>query len=338
MKIVDVHNHFYPPEYLDELRAGRSLVRVTTGADGNPHIHYPGDYNVAVAGHRDIAYRQSVLEQGHVDTQVITLTTPGTHVEKPAVAIRLATLVNDAFARIVSERGPRFAALATLPLCDPAASVRELTRAMDELRFPGAMLFGNINGVALADKRFWPLYELANDREAVLHIHPTSPVGVESMQEYWLMPLVGFLMDTTLAAAHLVFSGVAERFPKIRWVLSHLGGTIPYLAERLDRGFHAFEECRVNIDRPPSEYLRAWYYDTVNFDVRALRLAIEFAGAENVLAGSDYPHQIGSIPEMLRSLKEVEVRESDRARILGGNAERVYRLGKSGGGGGGKRA
>src|ERR1051325_10231293 len=82
MKIIDVHNHFYPPEYLDELRAGRSLVRVTTGPDGNPHIHYPGDYNVAVAGHRDIAYRQSVLEQGHVDTQIITLTTPGTHVEK----------------------------------------------------------------------------------------------------------------------------------------------------------------------------------------------------------------------------------------------------------------
>jgi aminocarboxymuconate-semialdehyde decarboxylase len=328
MKIIDVHNHFYPPEYLDELRAGRSLVRVTTGPDGNPHIHYPGDYNVAVAGHRDIAYRQGVLEKAGVDTQVITLTTPGTHVEKPEVAIRLSALVNDAFARIVSERGPRFAALATLPLCDPAASVRELTRAMDELRFPGAMLFGNVNAVALADKRFWPLYELANDREAVLHIHPTSPVGVESMQEYWLMPLVGFLMDTTLAAAHLVFSGVSERFPKIRWVLSHLGGAIPYLAERLDRGFHAFAECRVNIQRSPSEYLRTWYYDTVNFDVKALRLAIDFAGVEHVLAGSDYPHQIGSIPEMLRSLKDVDVRDGDRAMILGGNAERLYRLGR----------
>src|SRR6185436_7257285 len=122
----------------------------------------------------------------------------------------------DAFAKIIAERGPRFAALATLPLNDPKASVKELRRAMDELKLPGAMLFSNVNGAALADQRFWPLYELANDKGAVLHIHPTSPLGVEAMTEYWLMPLVGFLMDTTLAAAHLVFSGVPEKFPKIK--------------------------------------------------------------------------------------------------------------------------
>jgi aminocarboxymuconate-semialdehyde decarboxylase len=133
-------------------------------------------------------------------------------------------------------------------------------------------------------------------------------------------------MDTTLAAAHLVFSGVAERFPRIRWVLSHLGGAIPYVVERLDRGFHAFAECRANISRPPSEYLRSWHYDTVNFDVRALKLAVDFAGADHVLAGSDYPHQIGSIPAMLRSLQELGVSDEDRDKILGGNAARLYRI------------
>ena len=327
MPIVDVHNHFYPPEYLDALRSGKSVVKMTTDSKGNPHIHYPGDYNVAVAGHRDIAYRQEVLEQEGVDTQILTLTTPGTHVETPAYATHLAALVNDAFARIVSERRPRFGALATLPLNDPRASLREMRRAMEELRLPGAMLFSNVNGIALADQRFWPLYEYADATAAVLHIHPTSPVGVEAMTEYWLMPLVGFLMDTTLAAAHLVFSGVAERFPNIRWVLGHLGGAIPYLAERLDRGFHAFAECRANISRPPSEYLRTWHYDTVNFDANALQLAITFAGADRVLAGSDYPHQIGSIPSMLEALRSLPVSEVDTAKILGGNAARVYELG-----------
>ncbi len=326
MRVVDVHNHFYPPAYLDALRGGDSVVRVTVDADGNPLIHYPGDYNVAVAGHRDIAFRQGVLERDGVDTQVITLTTPGTHVENPERAVRLARLVNDAFARIVTERAPRFSALATLPLNDPAASVAELRRAMGELKLPGAMLFSNVNGVALSDRRFWPLYEAADSLEAVLHIHPTSPVGVEAMTDYWLMPLVGFLFDTTLAAASLVFSGVAERFPRIRWVLSHLGGAIPYLAERLDRGFHNFKECRVNIGRPPSDYLKGWYYDTVNFDPAALRLAIGFAGAGHVLAGSDYPHQIGSIPQMLESLKKLPIPDGDRAAILGGNATRLYRL------------
>src|SRR5438477_5085713 len=155
--IIDVHNHFYPPEYLDALKAGDSLVKLTIDSEGNPCLHYPGDYNVAVQGHRDIAYRQTVLEQEGVDTQIITFTTPGTHVEPAERAIRFARLVNDAFATIVRERGPRFVSLATLPLNDPAASVAELSRAMTKLGMPGAMLFSNVNGVALADARFHPL-------------------------------------------------------------------------------------------------------------------------------------------------------------------------------------
>ena len=295
MPVIDVHNHYYPPAYLEALEKGPSAVRITRDAEGNPWLHYPGDYNVAVRGHRDIDYRAQVLKDAGVDTQVVTLTTPGTHVEKPATAVHLAALVNDAFARAVADHRGRFAALATLPLNDPAASVAELRRAMEQLRFRGAMVFSNVNGVALADRRFWELYEAADALEAVLYIHPTNPVGVEAMMNYWLMPLVGFLFDTTLAAAGLVFSGVVERFPRIRWVLGHLGGAIPYLAERLDRGYQTFRECREHISQPPSAYLKRFYYDTVNFDPNALELAIRFAGTTQILAGSDYPHQIGSI-------------------------------------------
>jgi aminocarboxymuconate-semialdehyde decarboxylase len=326
MAVIDFHNHYYPPRYLDALRGGTSSVRVTEDAAGNPLLHYPGDYNVAVRGHRDADYRAAVLAEHGVDMQVLTLTTPGTHVEPPRVAARLASLVNDDLAALARDRQDRFTALATLPLNDPAAAVRELERAHTQLGLPGAMLFSNVNGVALADARYWPLYERADSFGAVLHIHPTSPQGVEAMTEYWLMPLVGFLFDTTLAAAKLVFSGVAEKFPRIRWVLSHLGGAIPYVAERLDRGFHAFRECRANITRPPSEYLRQFFYDTVNFDHDALELAISFAGAGQILAGSDYPHQIGSLQAMLDSIRGLPISEEDRAGILGGNAARLLQL------------
>jgi aminocarboxymuconate-semialdehyde decarboxylase len=320
--IIDVHNHFYPPEYLDALGPLGSTIKVTKDKDGNPLVHYPGDYNVLVRGHRDIAYRQNVLDQDGVDVQVISLTTPGTHIEAPAVAAALATITNDAFARIRDERGSRFVPLATLPLCDPRASVLEYLRATDELGLRGAMLFSNVNGVGLDDARFWPLYEAANDRNGVLMIHPTYPVGVESMTEYWLMPLNGFLFDTTLAASKLVFSGVARRYPRIRWILGHLGGTIPYLAERLDRGYRAFAGCRKHIDEPPTAYLkRQFYYDTVNFSQGPLKLAIEFAGADHILAGSDYPHQIGSIPLMLEAVRALPITEPERAGILGGNAK-----------------
>jgi aminocarboxymuconate-semialdehyde decarboxylase len=320
MRVVDFHNHYYPPRYLEALKAGPSRVKVTMDPDGNPWLHYPGDYNIAVRGHRDLAYRSAVLAEHGVDTQVVTLTTPGTHVEATRNAVRLASLVNDEFREGMERHGRRFAALATLPLNDPAASVAELRRACRDLGMPGAMLFSNVNGVTLSDERFWPLYEAADDLGAVLYVHPTNPVNVDAMQQYWLMPLVGFLFDTTLAAASLVFAGIPERFQRVRWVLTHMGGAIPYLAERLDRGFRAFRECRARIQRPPSDYLRRFYYDTVNFDVRAIELAIAFAGVDHLLAGSDYPHQIGSIPSMLESIGQLKLSDADRARILGGNA------------------
>ena len=298
---------------------------MTVDDHGNPVLHSPGDENIVVPGHRDIEVRQQVLDAAGVDMQVLTFTAPGTLIETPARAVSLAQLVNDAFARIVSERGDRFTALGTLPLNDPAASLRELDRVR-QLGLAGCMLFGNVNGVALADERFWPLYEKASDAHMVMYIHPTYPVGVEAMTDYWLMPLVGFLFDTTLAAAHLVFSGVVERFRGIRWVLAHLGGAIPYLAERLDRGYYAFADCRTNISRPPTEYLRQFYYDTVNFDVRALRLAIDFVGPDHLVAGSDYPHQIGSLERMLQSIEQLDLSVEAKTGILGANASRLLGL------------
>ncbi|MCH7475881.1 MAG: amidohydrolase [Gemmatimonadetes bacterium] len=325
MTIIDFHNHYYPPEYIEELRRGPSNYRVTTDDDGNPVLHSPGDKNFIVPGHRDIEFRERVLDEAGVDKQVLTFTAPGTLIETPERSAQLARKVNDALLEIASERSDRFTALATLPLNDAAASLTEFER-VTELGFKGCMLFSNANGVALADERFWPLYEKASNANAVMYIHPTYPVGVEAMTDYWLMPLVGFLFDTTLAAAHLVFSGVVERYPGIRWVLGHLGGAIPYIAERLDRGYAAYADCRAEIPKPPSEYLKNFYYDTVNFDVNALEFAIDFAGADHILAGSDYPHQIGSLERMLQSIDKLDLSAEAKAGILGGNAARILSL------------
>ncbi|MGH7712304.1 MAG: amidohydrolase family protein [Gemmatimonadaceae bacterium] len=321
--IIDVHNHYYPPAFIDALRMGPSAITVEEDAEGNPVLVSPGDKNFAVRGHRDIAYREQAIAAAGIDMQVITLTAPGTTMEAPERSARHASLVNDALAQIKSERPRHFSALATLPLNNPKASVTEFDRALS-LGFKGAMVYANVNGVALHDERFWPLWERANDAAAIIHIHPNYPAGVEAMQEYWLMPLVGFMFDTTLAAAGLVFSGVVRRHPRIRWILGHLGGAIPYLAERLDRGFEAYPECRMHIDSPPSEFLKKFFYDTVNFDPNALRLAVEFAGINQLLAGSDYPHLISSMAKMRESIAALTLGESDTARILGGNAQELY--------------
>jgi aminocarboxymuconate-semialdehyde decarboxylase len=324
--IIDFHNHYYPPEYLEAIKAGGLRVRMDYDSEGNPRLHYPGDYNILVPGHRDLDFRERVLDEHGVNLQILTFTTPGVHYEEPTQAVRLARVVNDAFAREIARR-KHFSALATLPLNDPKASVQELERAMRELGLRGAMVFSNVNGTGLNNPAYMPLWEKADELSAVIYIHPAHPLGVEAMEEYWLMPLVGFLMDTTLAAGKLVFSGIVERFPRITWVLTHMGGAVPYLAERMDRGYEAFADCRANIKDKPSSYLKRFYYDTVNFDNAAQRLAIEFAGIDHIVAGSDYPHQIGSIPKMLSSIRNLPITEAERAMIFGGNAARIMGLG-----------
>ncbi len=323
--IIDFHNHYYPPEYLEAIKAGGLKVKMDYDPDGNPRLHYPGDYNILVPGHRDLDFRERVLDEHGVNHQILTFTTPGVHYEEPAIAVRLAHLVNDSFAREIGRR-KHFSALATLPLNDPAASVSELERAVQQLGLRGAMVFSNVNGTGLNDPAYLKLWEKADELGAVIYIHPTHPLGVEAMQEFWLMPLVGFLMDTTLAAGKLVFSGIVERFPNITWVLTHMGGAVPYLAERMDRGYEAFADCRAHIRDKPSSYLKRFYYDTVNFDNAAQRLAIEFAGIDHIVAGSDYPHQIGSIPKMLSSIRSLSITRPERAAILSGNAARVMGL------------
>lgn len=327
MTVIDFHNHVYPPEYIAALEKGPSAYKVTYDANGNPVLHSPGDYNIAVPGHRLMDVRKTVIKKAGVDKQIISLTCPGTILETPKRAVELSRLVNDSFAKIQKEHGDRFVPLATLPLNDPQSSVIELERAVRGLGLKGATLFSNANGVALSDERFWPMYEKANAMNLTFFIHPTYPVGVEAMLNYMLMPLVGFLADTTLAAASLVFSGVVQRFPKIRWVLGHLGGAVPYLAERFDRGYEAYPECQKNISKPPSEYLKTnFYYDTVNFDLSALRFAIDFAGVDHLVAGSDYPHLIGSMEKMIASINQLNITRAEKQCILGENAVRLLGL------------
>ena len=125
-------------------------------------------------------------------------------------------------------------------------------------------------------------------------------------------------------AAELPFAG--HPVVGTHWVLAHLGGAIPYLAERLDRGYFAFKECREHIDKPPSEYLKNFYYDSVNFDLKALQLAIDFAGVDHLVAGSDYPHQIGSLEKMVSSIEKLNISAKDKEAIYGANAIRLLNI------------
>ncbi len=326
--IVDFHNHYYPETYLAELEARRGAVRAVRDVEGRTVIRYPGDYNVVVQGHRDLDERIRVMDEAGIDVQAYSLTTPGVHVEEPERGIELARVVNDAFAEGAERHPGRFAPLAALPLQAPEAAAREAERALTELGHRGVLLFSHVNARHLDEPEYEPLFAVLEELQAPVFIHPTSPRALEGIEKYRLTAILGFLFDTTVAVARLIFAGVTERHPDLRLVLGHLGGTLPYLVERMDRGFEAYRECREHLSRPPSEYLRRMYLDTVNFQPHALRMALGFMGPERLVLGTDYPHEVGSVERAVEAVRELGLEPEDEAKVLGTTSAALLRLGE----------
>ena len=322
---IDVHNHFFPIKYVKELEKRKQSPTVERDHLGRTLIHYAGDYNIVEEAHTDPEVRLKEMDRCGIDMQALSLTTPGIDCMDPvSQGIALAKLVNDAFSAIVNKYPERFAAFAALPMLDVSSAVSELERAVTTLGLSGATAFSNVAGKLLDSREFWPLYEKASKLDVPLFIHPTTPVFGSAFDDYRLVPLLGFTFDTTLAITRMVFSGVFEEYPNLKVILAHAGGTIPYLAERIDNGYRAYPECKNHITKLPSEYLKLTYLDTVSFHPPALKCAYEFAGSDHLCLGSDFPHQIGDLKRAVTSLEELDLPEKEK--IFGETAARLLKL------------
>jgi len=324
-KAIDVHNHFYPPSYLEELKKGKYVAKLTEDEDGNYILAYEGDYNVIVPGHRDIEYRLELLDKVGIQTQILSLTTPGAHIEERDKGIYLAKITNDDFAEITQKYPGRFYGLAALPLQDPEESAKELERAVKELGLIGGTIFTNVEGKNLDDPSFLCLYETAQKLDVPLFIHPTTPTPSDNFLDYRLVASLGFTFDTTLVVSRLIFSGILDKVPGLKLIASHLGGCLPYLAERLDRCHAAFPELK-NIERKPSDYIKDIYIDCVSFEPKAVEFALNYMGDKRLLVGSDYPHQIGDIEKAVKIVNKIDISEEQRELIFHKNAEELFKL------------
>ena len=325
--IVDFHNHFYPEEYIRELNSGEGYARVTTDSQGRELIEYTGDYNIVVGPHIKLEDRLVAMDKYGIDMQVLSLTTPGVEREKSPRGIKLARLANDGFGAITEKFPDRFRALASLPVQDPEASVDELDRAVRDRGLRGVMLFSNANGKPLDSKELIPIYEKAAKLDVPLFIHPTSPINASAMEDYRLVPIIGFTLDTSLALLRLVFSGILERLPNLKIVVAHTGGVFPYIRGRIEIGYNAYPECRVNIPNPPSAYFRknVWV-DTVCYDPDVLMSTYSFLGHEKILLGTDYPHQISDMENAVNRVKKLKIGDTEKVKILGENASTLLKL------------
>jgi len=323
---IDVHNHFYPNILLKRLETHGLVAGITLENDerGNQILVQHGKRVFTITPPmNNINQRIKDMEQAGFDMQILSLALPPLDIFPGAMDETLARAVNDELAQICHDHPSHFMAFATLPFLDLERTVRELERCVDELKFQGAVIGSNINGIGLDDKILYPFYERMSDYDLPIHIHPRAPADKGNYKDYRLGVMIAFEMDLCIAVVRLVMGGVMERFPTIKFIVSHLGGAIPYLAERIQDCYEAYPECQENISSPALDYLKRFYYDAVSFFEPALMCAYSFVGAERLVLGSDYPHVIGNIEEAITSIEELNIPQTDKKMIYSGNILRL---------------
>jgi aminocarboxymuconate-semialdehyde decarboxylase len=326
---VDIHAHFFPEAYLKLIaEAGERFgVRLSRSDPKGPAIE-TGALRAGPlrASFIDLDLRRKEMDRQGVRVHALSLTYPMVYWADGDLGLRLARTVNDAMAQAHTAFPARFVGLATLPMQEPKLALDELNRAARLPGIRGVYMGTNVRGRELSDPAFFPVYERMEDLTLPLLLHPIDVIGAQRLAPYYLGNLLGNPFDNAIAAAHLIFGGVLDRFKRLQVCLPHAGGAFPYLVGRLSRGWKVRSECK-HLKRPPSAYLRRFTYDTISHSAEALRYLIGLVGADRVMLGSDYCFDMGyerpvEVITRLRGLSR-----SDQTRILGGNAIRFLRLG-----------
>jgi len=319
---IDVHNHFYPTKFLRQLEKDGPTVGIRVERDewDRQILVQHGNRVVTITPPmNDINKRLADMEQAGFHMQILTLSAPSVDIFPIDIGETLAKVVNDEIAQICHEHPDHFQGFATLPFVDPDRTVKELERCVEKLSFKGACIGTNINGMGLDNQRLYPFYERISEYDLPIHIHPRAPADKVTYKDYRLGPMIGFEMELCVSVVRLVMGGVLERFPNLKFIVSHLGGAIPYLAERIENCYEAYPECQENISGPAKDYLKRFYYDTVSFFQPALMCAHAFLGAGRLILGSDYPHVIGDIREAITSIDNLDIPQADKEMIYSKN-------------------
>ena len=328
MTVIDVHTHILSQSYVDLLNAyGGPLYEVKVDKSSLPAVHRSGaPFMTLTSGMFDLQERIRAMDAAGVDIGIVSLTCPNVFWGDRDASCRAAQVMNDHIAGTARDYPGRIYGLANLPWQHPEDAVVELDRACDQLGMVGVMVLANIAETPLTDPYFAPVWEAIDRRGLPVLVHPTTPPGIDVMDltPYNLVASVGFMLDTSLAFTRIIYDGFLDRYPNLKLIASHAGATLPYIGTRLDRCYEMMPACRERIAEPPTAYLRRIYYDSVCYSEDALALCIKAGGADKVMYGSDYPHNIGDMEGCLARVNALpaEIVEDVRHK----NAERIFKL------------
>ncbi len=328
---TDIHIHFLSPRAIDAARQAPERYGVRVLDDGpRPRLHVGRE-----APTRPLLEALYTLDRhlAFLDGQGIDAAVFGPLMDvagyslPPDQGAAWSRLQNEAMAASLAEAGGRHRGLATVPLQAPKSAADELTFAVKSLGLRGAMIDPNALGRPLGDRAFDPFWAAAAALGAPVILHPFLLEAVERFGRHYLHNLVGYPFETTLAAGSLIFGGTLDRFPPLDVVLLHGGGFLPYHVGRFDRAHQVREEPRADGAARPSGYLRRFHYDTLVQSPPALAYLVQVVGEDRVLLGSDHPFWLGD-PEPLRVVREAGLTAGAQKAILGGNAARLFHLGR----------
>ena len=270
--------------------------------------------------------RFAVMDEMGVDTQLICPAPPQIYYYLPVdVGVQAARALNDGIAEYVGKHSDRLVALGGVPMQDGNEAAKELERCVKQHKFKGVEILTNVNGKELSDPAFAPFWKRAEELDALVLIHPTGFTQPQRFARFYFNNVIGNPLDTTVALHYLLFDGVFERHPKLRVLAVHGGGFLGAYSGRIDHAWGARTDVANNLPKPPTEYLKKVYFDTVVFTPLQLEALVKTFGADHVVLGSDYPFDMADF-NPVEHVVSTGFDASTTAAVVGGNAKKLLGL------------
>jgi aminocarboxymuconate-semialdehyde decarboxylase len=329
-RAIDIHHHYFPPELINEIKQhSKSLGIEYLPSKGNTvSLGFGKGSRTGIdPAIMDVDKRLEIMGDGRVAIATV-------EAQPSAQGYRLDGKRGEAWSRLYNEgihnlakRYPqRFVAMATVPLQDPARAAAVLEHAISELKCSGVTIGSNVNGKYFDGKEFDPFWKKAEELKVLVIMHPDSILGSDKMGAYSLRTVCGNPADTTLSVGFMIYSGVFDRFPKLKLGLLHGGGFFPYHLGRFDQGFvRSGGRQPFPASQPPSHYLKNLYFDNLIYRVETIEYLKRMVGADHIMVGTDYPYTLGDW-KAAEKIESMNCTVAEREAMLHGNARNLLRL------------